>query len=199
MRRPAKTASQRKAPLKPIGDMTRLELAAFVGAEFSRRGINVVLSGGSCVSIYSREKYVSMDLDFVNAGFTKRARIEEAMATLGFRESNRFFQHPDTRFIIEFPPGPLAVGEQPVKEIDEIEAATGKVRLLSPTDCIKDRLAWYYHGNDQECLQQAILVAAAKPIDLVEIERWSMAEGKWDAFQAIRNRLKTGSTTKRRT
>lgn len=185
--------------MKLIGDMTRLELAAFVGAEFGRRGINVVLSGGSCVSIYSREKYVSMDLDFVNAAFTKRARIEEAMVALGFRESNRYFQHPDTQFLIEFPPGPLAVGEEAVREIDEIGVSTGKVRLLSPTDCVKDRLAWYYHGNDRECLQQAILVAAARPVDLGEIERWSKAEGKGNAFLAIRNRLKTGSTTKRRT
>ena len=54
--------------MKPIRVMSRLELAALVGAEFRRRKINVVLSGGSCVSIYSQEKYVSMDLDFVNAG-----------------------------------------------------------------------------------------------------------------------------------
>ena len=50
--------------------MSRLELAGFIGAEFKRRRINVVLSGGSCVSIYSQEKYVSMDLDFVNAAFS---------------------------------------------------------------------------------------------------------------------------------
>jgi hypothetical protein len=75
--------------VKPVSKMTRLELAAFVATEFQRRKINVVLSGGSCVSIYSAEKYVSMDLDFVNAGFTKRAAIREAMETLGFSERNR--------------------------------------------------------------------------------------------------------------
>ena len=185
--------------MKPVAEMTRLEFAAFVAAEFRRRNINVVLSGGSCVSIYSQEKYVSMDLDFVNAGFTKRLRIKEAMECLGFLEENRYFRHPAAAFLVEFPPGPLAVGEEPVKQIDEIKTATGIVRIISPTDCVKDRLTWYYHSNDTQCLQQAILVANTHPVDLAEIERWSKAERKHDAFVQIKGRLTTGGTTKRRT
>jgi len=42
--------------VKPLAEMTRLELAAYIGAAFKRRDINMVLSGGSCVSIYSGEK-----------------------------------------------------------------------------------------------------------------------------------------------
>jgi hypothetical protein len=179
--------------------MTRLEFAAFVAAEFRRRNINVVLSGGSCVSIYSQEKYVSMDLDFVNAGFTKRPRIKDAMEALGFREENRYFRRSDAKFLVEFPPGPLAVGEEPVKQIDEIATATGIVRIISPTDCVKDRLTWYYHGNDAQCLRQAILVANAHAVDLAEIERWSKAEGKHNAFAQIKDKLTNGGTTKRRT
>jgi hypothetical protein len=37
--------------MKPVSGMTRLEFAGFVSAEFRHRKINVVLSGGSCVSI----------------------------------------------------------------------------------------------------------------------------------------------------
>jgi hypothetical protein len=177
--------------------MTRLEFAAFVAAEFRRRNINVVLSGGSCVSIYSQEKYVSMDLDFVNAGFTKRPQIKEAMAALGFHEENRYFRHPDAQYLVEFPPGPLAVGGEPVKQIDEIATTTGIVRIISPTDCVKDRLTWYYHSNDTQCLQQAILVASANTVDLTEIERWSKAEGKHNAFNQIKSNLTNGGTTNR--
>lgn len=185
--------------MKPVADMTLLEFAAFVATEFRRRNINVVLSGGSCVSIYSQEKYVSMDLDFVNAGYTKRAQITTAMESLGFHEEHRYFRHPDAKFLVEFPPGPLAVGGEPVKQVDEIETATGIVRIISPTDCVKDRLTWYYHSNDTQCLQQAILVATANAIDLAEIERWSKAEGKHNAFKQIRSNLTKGGTTKRRT
>lgn len=179
--------------------MTRLEFAAFVADEFRRRNINVVLSGGSCVSIYSQEKYVSMDLDFVNAGFTKRPQIKEAMEALGFQEEHRYFRRSDAKFLVEFPSGPLAVGEEQVKHIDEIKTATGILRIISPTDCVKDRLAWYYHDNDTECLMQAILVANANTVDMGEIERWSKAEGKHDAFRRVKDKLIRTGTTKRRT
>ncbi len=85
-----------------------------------------------------------------------------------------------------------------MKQIDEIATATGIVRIISPTDCVKDRLTWYYHGNDTQCLQQAILVANAYAVDLSEIERWSKAEGKHNAFIQIKEKLTSGGTTTRR-
>lgn len=176
--------------MKRIGNMTRRELAGLVSSEFQKNGINVVLSGGSCVSIYSAEKYVSMDLDFVNAAFTKRDRIRGVMESLGFHEENRYFRHPDTDLLVEFPPGPLGVGSEPVKQIDEIQTGTGILRIISPTDCVKDRLTWYYHDKDSECLRQAILVANNNTIDLKEIKRWSQAEGKSKEFDRIKIHLK---------
>ena len=77
----------------------------------------------------------------MNSAFTRRARITEIMMTLGFREENRYFRHPDTEFVVEFPPGPLGIGKERVQQIDEIETATGVVKIISPTDCVKDRLA----------------------------------------------------------
>ena len=125
------------------------------------------------MSIYSENRYVSMDLDLVNHHFAKRHEIRKAMHAIGFREEGRHFTHPETDFFVEFPAGPLAVGEEPVREIDEIELDTGILRLISATDCVKDRLAAYYHWNDAQCLEQAVLVAQAREIDLDEVERWS--------------------------
>jgi len=176
--------------MKPVAKMTRLELAAYVSSEFNRQKINVVLSGGSCVSVYSEDKYVSMDLDFVNAGFTKRPVIKKVMVSLGFAEENRYFRHPESDLLVEFPPGPLAVGEEPVKQVDELTTATGILRIISPTDCVKDRLTWYYHDNDKECLEQAVLVAENNEIDLKEVLRWSIAEGMQSTFHQIEGRLK---------
>jgi hypothetical protein len=177
--------------MKSIRDMTRLELAGLVSATFQKNNINVVLSGGSCVSIYSREKYVSMDLNFVNAAFTKRDKIRAVMESLGFHEENRYFRHPGTEWLVEFPPGPLGVGGEPVKQIDEIQTGAGVLRIISPTDCVKDRLTWFYHDGDTECLRQAVLVANDNNIDLEEVERWSVGEGKGDLFQQIRGQLET--------
>lgn len=67
------------------------------------------------------------------------------MHSLGFSEKDRYFVHPDTPLFVEFPSGPLGVGDAPVEEIAELDTEAGVLRLLTPTDCIKDRLAAYYH------------------------------------------------------
>ena len=51
-----------------IAAMSPMELAGFISEHLSKHNIYVVLSGGACVAYYSKGKYVSMDLDFVNAG-----------------------------------------------------------------------------------------------------------------------------------
>jgi len=73
--------------------------------------------------------------------------------------------------------------------VDEHKLPTGILRIISPTDCVKDRLAGYYHWNDLQCLEQASLVAEAIKIDLEEIERWSKVEGKLGEFKRIRIRF----------
>lgn len=175
--------------MKKISSMSTAELGALVAGHLARRGIEVVLSGGACVTIYSENKYVSQDLDFVGDGLVKRADIKKAMEELGFREKGRSFHHPDARFSIEFPAGPLAVGEEFIKKPTVLSLSTGKLSLLSPTDCVKNRLAGYYHWSDLQSLEQAVLVAKAQKIDLSEIERWSKKEGKGQEFSKIRPRF----------
>jgi hypothetical protein len=66
---------------------------------------------------------------------------------------------------------------------------TGTLRLLSPTDCIKDRLAAYYHWNDRQCLQQAVWVAQAQQVDWDDLERWSQQEEAMEKFAEFRKKL----------
>jgi hypothetical protein len=182
--------------MKSIRRMSQIELGAFVQSHLRKRGIEVVLSGGASVSIYSRGRYVSKDLDFVNVYSADRKKIREVMAELGFSEEGRYYKHPDSEFFIEFPPGPLAIGAEPVKNVREIRFSTGVLRVISPTDCVKDRLAAFYHWGDNQCLEQAGLVCGSNPVDLKEIARWSKAEGKGIEFAAIRGRLKRGTSRK---
>lgn len=176
--------------MKPVGEMTIGELAAFVCTHLKNNGINVVLSGGACVSLFTENEYQSFDLDFIENVVTSRKKIREVLQKIGFIEEHRYYKHPDTKFFLEFPPGPLSIGDEPVREIIEKEFSTGVLKLLSPTDCVKDRLAAYYHWNDRQSLQQAILVAQTCDIDLDEIERWSIKEGKSREFANIRGRLR---------
>ena len=176
--------------MKKIADMTRVELAGYVCSTLKKNGIHAVLSGGACVSIYSQEKYVSLDLDFIDTAiFSERKKIKAVMESLGFSEHNRYFKHTDTKFFIEFPAGPLGVGKEQVKEVKELETALGMLYLLSPTDCVKDRLTWFYYDEDLQSLEQAIFVAQEHDIDLNEIKRWSKAEGNFRKFKDIKNRL----------
>lgn len=169
--------------------MTPVELAGLVGSHLGSRGIDVVLWGGACVAYYSNGQYVSMDLDFVNAGHARREKIAAAMAEIGFQEVNRSFRCPQTEYLVEFPPGPLGVGDERVREIMEVQTRAGTFRIISPTDCVKDRLAGFYHWDDLQCLEQAVLVAQENDIDIRDIERWSAAEGKKEAFDQIKDRL----------
>ncbi len=179
--------------MKRIGEMSRADLAAFIQEHLRATGIDVVLSGGACVSIYSQGKYLSMDLDMIHTGLLapKRSTIREVMKNLGFSEEGRYFKHPDTELFVEYPKGPPAVGQEPVKDIHELRTATGMLRIISPTDCVKDRLTWYYHDRDRQCLNQAIAVAQSNPIDLKEVKRWSAGEGKSKEFEQIREQLMT--------
>ena len=115
------------------------------------------------------------------------------MAEIGFEEDGRYFKHSDTEFFIEFPPGPLTVGDEPVREVIEKRFSTGRLRIISPTDCVKDRLAAYYHWGDRQCLAQAQLVARGHTIDIGEIERWSIGEGKFDEFEHIKDQFISSS------
>jgi len=169
--------------------MTLGELGAYVSSHLAKRGIQVVLSGGACVSLYSANLYRSDDLDFIESGSAARKMLKQALGEIGFQESRRYFQHPGTRFFLEFPSGPLAVGREPVKETAEKRYSTGLLRLLSPTDCVKDRLAAYFHWHDLQSLEQAALVCARNPVDLKEVRRWAGNEGMASEYAGISRRL----------
>jgi hypothetical protein len=184
--------------LKPIADMTVDELAGLVCQALHDAGVTVTLTGGACVSIWSHGKYVSHDLDFIEEGPVPRRQIRAVLASLGFAEQGRHFVHPETRFFVEFPTGPLMVGDERVDRVTERKTVAGNLRLLSPTDCVKDRLAAFFHWNDRQSLEQAIFVAQAQEVDLKEIARWSKSERNEAKFRAFRQRLKKQSRGKRR-
>lgn len=81
------------------------------------------------------------------------------------------------------------IGEEPVREIHEIRRGKTILRLLSPTDCVKDRLAAFYHWNDSPSLAQAIMVCKHIPVDLREIRRWSINERMKEKFEFFKKAL----------
>jgi hypothetical protein len=166
-------------------------LAIYISDYLRKSGIDTVLSGGACVTIYTDNKYLSYDLDFVLQVYIDRKKIKTVMEKIEFQEEGRSFKHKDTQYYIEFLSPPLSVGEEPAKVISSIEEGNKVLRLLSPTDCVKDRLAAFYHWDDRQSLDQAILVCRDNKVDLKEIERWSLNEGMKNKFEVVRKELES--------
>ena len=101
-------------------------------------------------------------------------------------------------FFVEFPAGPLTVGDERIEQVSERQTATGTLRLLSPTDCVRDRLAAYFHWDDRQAFEQALLVARDQQIDLREIRRWSRSERHEEKFEIFREALDRKRQTRRR-
>ncbi|MEA3350382.1 MAG: hypothetical protein U9Q82_07170 [Chloroflexota bacterium] len=179
--------------MKPLSAMNREQLAAYIQTWLRDKGIDAVLTGGSVVSIYSGNRYVSKDLDFVITGFVRRSKVKKAMEEIRFEQIGRYFEHSQVDLLVEFPGGPLSVGDQKVQEIKTLEYDTGTLKLLSPTDCVKDRLAAYYHWGDRQSLIQALMVAQDHKINLDEIAQWSKGEGKGDEYKKIEEKIRQAS------
>ncbi len=169
--------------------MSLEELAGYLCQSLHDAGVIVTLTGGACVAIWSNGKYVSADLDFIEEGPVPRRKIRAILEDLGFYEKDRYFVNPSTPLIVEFPTGPLMVGNQRIEKVTERMTAAGLLRLLSPTDCVKDRLAAFFHWNDRQALEQALLVALDQEVDLNDLQTWSASEEHEEKFKAFVKRL----------
>lgn len=167
--------------------MSLQDFAMTVAEALKEKNIDVILTGGAVVSIYSEGKYVSKDADFLSE--TDHQTIKKAMFDLGFKSLGKDFYHDDCSFTAEFPGYELVIGDEPMKPEGEIKKGKFTLRLLSPTQCVMDRLAAFYHWKDRQSLQQAIMVAKNHPVKLKAIEVWSNKEGMSDRYNVFLKEL----------
>ena len=95
--------------MKKIAEMSIGELAAFVCSHLQKHGIAVVLTGGGCVEIYSSGKYSSFYLDFIENVPVGGRKLGKIQREIQFARKDRYFEHPETEYFLEFPVGPLTV------------------------------------------------------------------------------------------
>lgn len=165
----------------PITRETTLEeLAATISQALEASGVRATLSGGSAVSVYAMNEYESDDLDFVASH--GQAALRDAVKPLGFVPSvnRRQFEHPQIDWLVEFPPGPLAFGDTLVvhEDLPVLETRFGPLRIISPTLSVLDRLASYYYFNDNQCWDQAAMVARHQTVDWDAVRAWVVREGQ---------------------
>jgi len=173
-----------------IGPRTSLAGVAFiVGDALRRAGIDATLTGGSCATVHSDGAYTSRDIDFVLSDGPTAKAVDTAMAACGFRRDRQQYAHRQSRFVVEFVPGPIAIGEDLAIRPVLLRRGTTRIRSLSATDSCRDRLAGFYHWADRESLAAALAIGRRRRLNLRSIENWSAREGASREFQEFKRRL----------
>lgn len=170
---------------------TEEELWKYVSVHLKKNNIDAVLVGGAVVSIYSDGAYESGDLDFVLTDmFVKN--LPAIMQEIGFvKKAGRHYEHPECKHLfVEFPSSFLEIGEDNQIRPDEVSVEGTKIKILSPTDCVRDRLAGYMYFKSRDNFDQAILVAKKHPVNISKIKKWCAGEKHSEVFEEFQRELK---------
>lgn len=167
-----------------IGERTSLlDLATIVSQALEQTKITATLSGGAAVSIYTDNAYQSVDLDFVTAALVGDLKV--ALQPLGFAHTGSprlsVFEHPKTRWYLEFPPAPLSFGGTYIDPSNcaRLNTGLGFLRVITPTHSVMDRLIAAAAWNEPQSLEQALLVTecCSDKIDWKALDEWVVTEG----------------------
>lgn len=161
-------------------------VALLVGDALRRRGIAAVLTGGACASLHTRGAFHSLDVDFVLTSEPDVQDLDSVLASLGFRREGNRYVHSRSRYFVEFPRGPLAVGRDRVLRPARWRRGDARMFVLSATDSCRDRLAAFYHWSDRQSLAVAAQIAVRNRVDMTRIRAWSEGEGHAVRFEEFR-------------
>ena len=175
--------------MKDPQKLSHRELAAFVSDHLRTHGIDTVLTGGACVSLYTGNRYESYDLDFVNISEAPTARIQAALLQIGFAPEGRIYVNSKVKYSIDILNPPLSIGAEKITATNTIAVKKMQLKLLTRTDSVRDRLAAFYFWNDLQALEQAVMVARDNEVNLAGIRRWSKKEKESEKFKLFKKKL----------
>ena len=169
---------------------TLVDVAFEVCTALDKVGVTAVLTGGSAATYYAPSAYQSADLDFI---ITFRGDEDGALALreLGFAQENDYYRHSSSSFPLEFPPGPLMIGDDRIDKWNTDRRNDQLVHVLAPIDSCRDRLAALLYWDDFSGLEQALAVAVAQRehISMPTIRKWCKGENAEDKFELFASRL----------
>jgi hypothetical protein len=171
--------------LKIAAQSSLADVAVAVGDALRRAGIRAVLTGGACASLYSGGAYESLDADFILSGSPALEDLNHALTALGFRRRGDRYVHSHVPFFVEFPRGPLGIGQDVRIRAVWRSRRGAKTLALSATDSCRDRLAAFYHWRDQQSLAAAVAIAVRNRVSLRKIREWSRREGHSEGYQTF--------------
>lgn len=166
------------------------QIAALISDHLAHAGYDPVLSGRACVAAYIGARLKADTLDFVLTEH-EVPELADAMKAIGFSRTGIYtFESRKCPVDVIFSPPPLAVGDDLVKEIATMKIKGCKVRLLNPTDCVRQRLAMYYRWGDKEAFEDALEMTLNHDIDMELVKRWSDWEWCGDGYEEFVRELK---------
>lgn len=172
----------------PTGDIW--PLAFEVSTALTSAGIPAVLTGGAAAMYWSEGSHQSYDLDFVVTMWLQDGTEGRVMEAIGFERFRRYWRRDGTEFFVEFPPGPLMVGQDDVRAWATECRGDQTLQILTPTDSVRDRLCAFYFWRDLGALAAAIEIAVRCPVDLPAIAVWSEREAEMERFGEFERRLR---------
>lgn len=154
------------------------ELVAIVYNHLQENGISSTLTGGAVVTFYTKNKYESLDLDFISPH--EHVEILKVMAQINYTPdpgSKKNLKHPKCPFTVEFPGRIIMIGGILEKVNHEVDINGVNVKMLSPTQSVMDRLAAYIAWKDIQCLDQAEWICEKHAVNFDKIKKWAKNEG----------------------
>ena len=127
--------------------------------------------------------------DFIVRAGGGRAALESAMGGLGFKRAHDRYVHPATPFFVEFPRGPLSIGNDTNIRPVDLKIGRTTIPALSATDSCRDRLAAFYHWSDRQSLRSAVDIALRAKVNMSAIWNWSEREGSSEKFAEFQAEL----------
>ena len=163
-----------------INATSTLEEVAFeICTALDAKGLAAVLVGGSAATYYAPEAYQSFDIDFIcyfDVDRARERRILDVLCDLGYAVAGGRIEHASNPFMVDFPKGPLLIADDEiVARYDTVRRADRLLFVITPYDCVRDRLAKYFYWNDFSALDAAVGVTAAhaERVDLVLLHAWA--------------------------
>ncbi len=156
---------------------TLVDVAFAVCDALAGAGVTAVMSGGSAATFYAPDACQSDDVDFIIT-FGGGPAAVDALERLGYLRRGDYYEHPTSRFPLEFPSGPLMVGEDLIGAWATERRGSQVLHVLTATDSCRDRLAQFLFWNDFSALEQALAICRAQRahVDLELVRAWCIRE-----------------------
>lgn len=159
------------------------EAAAAVHASLVGGGHEPILGGQACAAIYGGQTIKSRTLEFAIREFSV-TKVNALMGALGFLPKEaRTYTNVSCPFEVVLVAAPLTVGDDAIDGSRMIKTSSGPLRMLTPTDCVRQRLSMFYRWGDRSALAEAVQVAKRQAIDMDLVCRWSEWEWATDRYQ----------------